>query len=468
VKYEMICGIETHIELATKTKIFCGCTTAFGGAPNTHCCPVCTGQPGALPVLNKSVVEFAVRAGRAVNCKINNNSHMDRKNYCYPDLPKAYQISQFDEPVCENGYIELDSGKKIGITRIHIEEDAGKLVHENGQTYIDYNRGGVPLIEIVSEPDIRTAEEAKEYAEKLQLIMRYVGVSDCKMQEGSMRCDVNISLHMPGTPFGTRTELKNINSLTNITKAIAAEAERQADLIDSNEPVVQATMRYDAGSDSVSVMRVKENSDDYRYFPEPDILRFFIPQEEVEQLESTLPELPSPKRKRYIEELGLSAESANQLYKYRRVTEFFEAVLDKGGSPKNTSNLIIRGIYTGMSTEEEKEIFEIKTSVEEMTKLVKLVDDKKLNFNKAVEVLSEMILSGKPVSDYVKAEDTAGISADDLRKICQEAVDANPKAVEDIKNGKDKAINVMFGYIMKATKGKANIKEAEEIIRTLI
>lgn len=468
MKYEMICGIETHIELATKTKIFCGCTTAFGGDPNTHCCPVCTGQPGALPVLNKDVVSFAVRAGRAVNCKINNNSHMDRKNYCYPDLPKAYQISQFDEPVCENGYIELDSGKKIGITRIHIEEDAGKLVHENGQTYIDYNRGGVPLIEIVSEPDIRTAEEAKEYAEKLQLIMRYVGVSDCKMQEGSMRCDVNISIHQPGTEFGTRTELKNINSLSNIVKAISAEVERQEDCLESGEEIVQATMRYDANTDTVSVMRVKENSDDYRYFPEPDIVRFFIPQEEVERIEDSLPELPPAKKKRYETELGLSSETVNQLYKYRKVTSFFEEVLAKGGSAKNASNLIIRGIYSSMETEEAKELFEISCSSDEMVKLVKLVDEKKVNFNVAAQALSKMIETGKPVEEYIKAEDTAGVSEEDLYKLCEEAIAANEKAAEDIKNGKDKAINVMFGYIMKATKGKADTAKAAEIIKKII
>lgn len=468
MEYEMICGIETHIELATKTKIFCGCTTEFGGDPNTHCCPVCTGQPGALPVLNKEVVNFAVRAGRAVNCRINNNSHMDRKNYCYPDLPKAYQISQFDEPVCENGYIELDSGKKIGITRIHIEEDAGKLIHENGQTFIDYNRGGVPLIEIVSEPDIRTAEEAREYAEKLQLIMRYVGVSDCKMQEGSMRCDVNISIHKPGTEFGTRTELKNIGSLSNIVKAVNAEVERQIDCLDNKEEIVQATMRYDDKTDSVYVMRVKENSDDYRYFPEPDIVRFYIDQKKIDAIEATLPELPSPKRKRYIEELGLSGEVANQLYKYRKVTDFFEKVLAQGSSAKNASNLIIRAIYTSMATEEEKELFEINTDVNEMTKLVKLVDEKKVNFNVAVSALTEMAKTGKPVEEYIKAEDTASVSDDDLVNLCKQAIEANPKAAEDIKSGKDKAINVMFGFIMKATKGKADTGKAAAIIKDLI
>ncbi len=290
MNYEIVCGIETHIELATRTKIFCGCTTEFGGEPNTHCCPVCTGQPGALPVLNQKVVEYAIKAGLALNCKINTKSHMDRKNYVYPDLPKAYQISQYDEPLCEKGYIELDSGKRIGIARIHIEEDAGKLIHEKGYTFIDYNRSGVPLIEIVSEPDISSAEEAKEYAEKLQLIMRYIGISDCKMQEGSMRCDVNLSLRKPGdSSLGVRTEIKNINSLSFIQKAVMAEAERQADILDAGGTVVQQTMRYDEATNTVTPMRDKENSEDYRYFPDPDILRFSIDEEKIEEIRKSLP-----------------------------------------------------------------------------------------------------------------------------------------------------------------------------------
>ncbi len=403
MSYQLVCGIETHIELATKTKIFCGCTTQFGGEPNTHCCPVCTGQPGALPVLNRSVIEYAVRAGLAVHCDINNNSHMDRKNYVYPDLPKAYQISQFDEPVCVNGYIELDSGKKIRIERIHIEEDAGKLVHDGGYTYVDYNRGGVPLIEIVSMADIETPQEAREYAEKLQLIMRNVGVSDCKMQEGSMRCDVNISLHEKGEPWGTRTEIKNINSLTNIVRAMELEMERQEDILDSGEKVIQSTMRYDANSDTVYVLRTKENADDYRYFPEPDILRFYI-------------------------------------------------------SPEIAT----------LQTEEDKENFEIKITSSQLAALVKLIDEKKIRANKAKEVLAQMLESGKDVTEYVKEDDLAGLSDDDLRVLCQGAIDANPKAVEDIKNGKDKAINVMFGYVMKNSRGKADVKKAEAVIRELI
>jgi aspartyl-tRNA(Asn)/glutamyl-tRNA(Gln) amidotransferase subunit B len=320
MKYELVCGLETHVELATKTKIFCGCTTQFGGAPNTHCCPVCTGQPGALPILNQRVVDFAIRAGLATHCTINTTTHLDRKNYCYPDLPKAYQISQFDKPLCENGYVELESGKHIRLTRIHIEEDAGKLVHERGFTYIDYNRGGVPLIEIVSEPDISSPQEAREYVEKLQLIMRYIGVSDCKMQEGSMRCDVNISLRPVGSnALGTRTEIKNMNSMSYIEKAMAYEYSRQAELLDNGEKVQQATLRYDEKTGETTVMRTKEDAQDYRYFPEPDILTVHIPQEKVEEERAALPELPLEKLRRYTNELKMPVANAKLLYKYKRV-----------------------------------------------------------------------------------------------------------------------------------------------------
>ena len=468
MSYQLVCGIETHIELATKTKIFCGCTTQFGGEPNTHCCPVCTGQPGSLPILNRQVIEFAVKAGLAVNCKINNNSHMDRKNYVYPDLPKAYQISQFDEPLCVDGYVELDSGKKIRIERIHIEEDAGKLVHDGGYTYVDYNRGGVPLIEIVSMADISSPEEAREYAEKLQLIMRNVGVSDCKMQEGSMRCDVNISIHQPGEPWGTRTEIKNINSLSNIVRAMELEMERQEDILDAGDKVIQSTMRYDANSDTVYVLRSKENADDYRYFPEPDILRFYVSPEKVEEIRATLPELPDAKLKRYVDDMGLPENNARLIYKYRNVTRFFDDAVNEGAGAGNVLNMIISTVYAVLQTEEDKENFDIKITSHQLAELVKLIDSKKIRANKAKDVLAQMLESGKDVTEYIKADDLAGLSDEDLKALCQGAIDANPKAVEDIKNGKDKAINVMFGYVMKNSRGKADVKKAEKIIRELI
>ncbi|HQA58365.1 MAG TPA: Asp-tRNA(Asn)/Glu-tRNA(Gln) amidotransferase subunit GatB [Acetivibrio sp.] len=469
MNYEIVCGIETHIELATKTKIFCGCTTEFGGEPNTHCCPVCTGQPGSLPILNQKVVEYAIKAGLALNCKINTKSHMDRKNYVYPDLPKAYQISQYDEPLCEKGYIELDSGKRIGITRIHIEEDAGKLVHENGYTYIDYNRGGVPLIEIVSEPDISSAEEAREYAEKLQLTMRYIGISDCKMQEGSMRCDVNLSLRKPGdSRFGVRTEIKNINSLSFIRKAVIAEAERQADILDAGGIIVQQTMRYDEGTNSITPMRDKENSDDYRYFPDPDILRFSIDDEKVEEIRKSLPELPFDKLKRYVNDLGLPEATARLIFKYRKVAEFFEGTLAEGASVKNTANLIVGTIFSNMDTEEEKELFDIRISADQFAALVKLADEKKINIGVAQSTLQKMLDSGKSVEEFIKPEDLVGISDEELESLCKEAIDANPKVVADVRGGKDKAINMLFGYIMKKTGGKADIRKAEVLLRKLI
>lgn len=469
MKYEVVCGIETHIELATKTKIFCNCTTAFGGDPNTHCCPVCTGQPGALPILNKKVVEYAVRAGLAIHCTINLNSHMDRKNYCYPDLPKAYQISQYDEPLCEHGYIMLDSGKKIGITRIHIEEDAGKLVHEGGYTYVDYNRGGVPLIEIVSEPDISSPEEAKEYAEKLQLIMRYVGVSDCKMQEGSMRCDVNLSLREAGTStFGTRTETKNINSLNYIYKAMKCEIERQTDILEEGGIIIQQTMRYDDATETISPMREKENSDDYRYFPDPDILRFSISKERFEEIKGSLPELPFDKLARYISELGLAEQTARMLFRYKKVCDFFEEALKQGANAKNGANLITGTIFATLNTEEDKEQFDIRTKASQFADLVKLLDEKKISLKTAQNTLQQMLESGEAHTAYIKAEDLAGVSDDEISGFCKAAVEANPKAVEDIRAGKDKAMNVLMGYVMKQTRGKADVKKAEEIIRGMI
>ena len=469
--YEMVVGLEVHAELNTASKIYCNCRNAFGLEVNTQVCPICMGMPGTLPTLNEKVVEYAIKMGHAMNCKINAVSKQDRKNYFYPDLPKAYQISQAEVPLCENGYLDImvdGEEKRIGVTRIHIEEDAGKLIHEDGYTYVDYNRGGVPLIEIVSMADIETPEEAKEYAEKLQLIMRNVGVSDCKMQEGSMRCDVNVSIHEPGEPWGTRTEIKNINSLSNIVRAMELEMERQEDIIESGEKVIQSTMRYDANSDTVYVLRSKENADDYRYFPEPDILRFYISPESVEEIRKSLPELPDAKLKRYVEDMKLPENNARLIYKYRNVTEFFDSAVKEGASASNVLNLIIGTIYATLQTEEDKENFEIKTTAKQMAELVKLIDDKKIRANKAKEVLAEMLESGKDVSEYIKADDLKGMSDDDLKVLCQGAIDANPKAVEDIKNGKDKAINVMFGYVMKNSKGKADVGKASQIIKEII
>ena len=469
MKYRMVSGFETHVELATNTKIFCGCSTKFGASPNTHCCPVCTGQPGALPVLNKKVVEFAIRAGLATHCTINTTTHLDRKNYCYPDLPKAYQISQFDKPLCEHGYVELESGKKIRLTRIHIEEDAGKLVHERGYTFIDYNRGGVPLIEIVSEPDISSPEEAREYVEKLQLIMRYIGVSDCKMQEGSMRCDVNISLQREGSSvLGTRTEIKNMNSLSFIEKAMAYEAKRQEEVLSSGGEVEQATLRFDEATGETYVMRTKEDAQDYRYFPEPDLLTVKIPQAEVDKIAVSLPELPLEKLRRYTGALGISVLSARLLYKYKAVCDFFERCLSLGAGAKNLSNLIVGTVYSYLPTEEEKEAFKINVAAEEMAELAKYVDDGKINFTLAQMTLSKMLKEGGALGDYIKPADLEGISDGELEELCKRAIEENPKIAEDFRGGKEKAIGGLFGYIKRATQGRADIKKAEAVLRRLL
>ena len=469
MKYQLVSGLETHVELSTATKIFCGCTTSFGGAPNTRCCPICTGQPGTLPSLNKKVVEYAIRAGLATHCKINAVTHLDRKNYCYPDLPKAYQISQYDKPLCEHGFIQLDSGKKIGITRIHIEEDAGKLVHEGGHTFIDYNRSGVPLIEIVSEPDISCAEEAKEYVEKLQLIMRYIGVSDCKMQEGSMRCDVNISVKPVGSETkGTRTEIKNMNSLSYIVKAMEYEYSRQVNVLESGGEIEQATLRYDEHTGETSVMRTKEDAQDYRFFPEPDLLTVVIPKERAEEIKRSLPELPDEKLQRYINELKINTQAAKLLYKYPSVCSFVENVISLGAGVKNTVNLTVGTIYSSFTTEEEKERFEIKVSAEEMAKLVMLADGGKINITLAQQTLASMLKEGNPVSSYITEKDVAGIPESELEEICKRAIEENPNAVTDYKNGKDKAIFALYGFIKKATCGKADIPKADAILKRLL
>ncbi len=467
--YELISGIETHVELMCENKIFCGCRTSFGEKPNTHTCPVCLGLPGSLPVLNHDVVKLAIKAGLALNCEINLKSRMDRKNYTYPDLPKAYQISQLDFPLCKNGYVMLDSGKRIGITRIHIEEDAGKLIHEGDNTFIDYNRAGVPLIEIVSEPDIRSAEEAKEYAEKLRLIMRYADISDCKMQEGSMRCDVNLSVRLKGeTELRTRTEIKNIGSFSGIARAVELEADRQCALYENNEPVRMETLRFDENEDKLKLMRVKETADDYRFFPEPDIPGFEVQKSFVEEMKRNLPELPEEKKKRYETELMLSKETVSQIIRYKKVCAYFEKVLGFGATPKNTANLMVGSLFASLKTDAEKEEFDVKVKAEELAKLAKYLDDKKINMQKAKETLLTMNETGKSVSDLISENDLQCLSEDDLYAICVQAVRDNPRACDDIRSGKDKAVNVIIGTVMKLSKGKARSDSASKIIKSLL
>lgn len=469
MKYEMVAGFETHIELATNTKIFCSCTTEFGGDPNTHCCPICIGLPGVLPKLNKQVVKYAVMAGLATNCEIANISKMDRKNYCYPDLPKAYQISQYDKPLCEHGYVQLSSGKKIRLTRIHIEEDAGKLIHKRGDTYIDYNRGGVPLIEIVSEPDIRSVEEAKEYVEKLQQIMRFIGISDCKMQEGSMRCDVNISVRPVGsTELGTRTEIKNMNSITFIGKAMEYEFSRQVDLIESGGKVEQQTLRYDDVTNTTSSMRGKEDANDYRYFRDPDLVTISVTDDEIDEIRKLIPELPFQKQERYIEQFGLSEKDAQNIAKYRKIAEFFESASDGVKNPKTVANFIIGQIFRRLETESDKEEFNIATAPEQLRELVKLIEDGKIKNNLAKSTLEKMLDSGKGVKEFISESDMAGMDESALAELCRKAVDANPKAVADYKGGKQKALKSIVGFVMKESRGRADAAAAEAKILELI
>lgn len=469
MKYEMVAGFETHVELATNTKIFCGCTTQFGGEPNTHCCPVCIGLPGTLPKLNKQVVQYAIRAGLATNCEIAEISKMDRKNYCYPDLPKAYQISQLYMPLCLNGYVQLSNGRKIRLNHIHIEEDAGKLVHRRGDTLVDYNRGGVPLIEIVSEPDIRTIEEAREYVEQLQLIMRYIGVSDCRMQEGSMRCDVNISVRPVGSDkLGTRTEIKNMNSIAFIAKAMEYEFNRQVDLLESGGSVIQETLRYDDVTNTTSSMRGKEDANDYRYFRDPDLVTIVVPKEDVEKVKASLPELPQQKLERYVEELGLPEADAQLLVKYRKVAEYYEKASQNTKNPKTAANFIIGQIFRRTETESDKEDFNVAIPAEYLNELIQLIDAGKLKMNLAKSTLEKMLDTGKRATELVSESDMAGLDENALGTLCRQAVEANPNAVNDYKSGKEKAIKAIVGFVMKNSRGKADASLAEQKIKEII
>ena len=468
MSYELVAGLETHIELSTKTKIFCSCTTQFGGEPNTNCCPICIGLPGTLPKLNHEVVRYAIKAGLVTNCTINNISKMDRKNYVYPDLSKAYQISQYDKPLCEHGYVELSSGKRIRLTRIHIEEDAGKLVHSRGDTYVDYNRGGVPLIEIVTEPDIRSVDEIREYLEKLQLMMKYIGVSDCRMQEGSMRCDVNISVRRAGDDkLGTRTEIKNMNSFAFIEKAVNYEMNRQIDLIESGEQVVQETRRYNDAEDITESMRGKEDAHDYRYFREPDLVTIATSDEEIEALRASLPELPDARLKRYTGEWGIPETDASLLVKYRRVSEFFEEAA-QGVSPKTVSNFIIGQIFRRLVTDADKEACQLSITAVQLRELVQLIDAGKLKMNLAKSTLEKMLDTGKSVGDLVSEEDMKGVDEGALAAACEQAIADNPGAVSDDLGGKEKALKALLGAVMKATRGKADAVAAEKLLMELV
>lgn len=461
--YEIVMGLEVHAELSTKTKIFCSCPTEFGGEPNTHCCPICMAMPGTLPVLNEKVVEYAVKAGLATNCEISRDSKNDRKNYFYPDLPKAYQISQFDKPLCEHGYVEIedDEGnkKKIGLTRIHIEEDAGKLNHnEFGQgSLVDLNRAGVPLIEIVSEPDLRSSKEAEQYLRKIKSILEYIEVSDCKMQEGSLRADVNVSVRKKGTTeFGTRTEMKNMNSFRSIVRAIEYEAARQIDLIEEGGKVEQTTLRWDDVSGKTFQMRDKEDAQDYRYFPDPDLVAIRLSEEYIENVKNSLPELPESRRSRYMGEFGLSEKDANLLTASKYLSDLFEGAQSKCGNAKAVANWILSDISRIMN-EKEMEPDQIPFGSAELAKVVELIEKGTISSAIAKKVITELFENPRDPEEIIKENGWIQISDEGaIREVVLKIIAANPQSVADYKGGKDKAIGFLVGQAMKETKGKAN------------
>lgn len=460
--YEMVIGLEVHAELSTKTKIFCSCPTEFGGEPNTHCCPVCMAMPGALPVLNKRVVEYAIKAGLATNCDITRVSKNDRKNYFYPDLPKSYQISQFDMPLCTKGYVEIEEGeasKKIGITRIHIEEDAGKLNHDEfGRgSLVDLNRSGVPLIEIVSEPDMRSVEEADKYLKKLKSILEYIEVSDCKMQEGSLRADVNVSVRKKGAKeFGTRTEMKNMNSFRSIARAIEYEAERQVEELEKGNKIYQETLRWDEVSGKTFSMRDKEDAQDYRYFPEPDLGIIKISDEMIEEIRKTLPEMPESRRARYIEEYKLPEYDSNILTSSKHLSDLFEQATEICKNPKAVSNWIMTDI-TRILNEKEEEPSAIPFTPEELGKLIILIDKGTISSKIAKQVLEELFENPKDPEDIIKEKGWIQISDEGaIKEVVQKILEANPASIADYKAGKDRALGFLVGQAMKETKGKAN------------
>lgn len=469
MKFETVIGLEVHVELKTDSKIFSSAPNEFGAAPNTLTSVVELGYPGVLPVVNKKAVEWAMKAAMALNCEINQETKFDRKNYFYPDNPKAYQISQFDKPIGEHGWIEIEVNgekKKIGITRLHLEEDAGKLTHSGrGYSLVDLNRQGTPLIEIVSEPDIRTPEEAYAYLEKLKSIVQYTGVSDCKMEEGSLRCDANISLRPVGQEeFGTKTELKNLNSFAFVKSGLEYEEIRQEEVLSAGGVIEQETRRYDESSKSTILMRVKEGSDDYRYFPEPDLVELYIDDEWMERVRAEIPELPDARKKRYIEELGLPEYDAAVLTVTKETSDFFEETVGNGADAKQASNWIM-GEVSGYLNAEQKELHEIALTPAGLAGMIKLIENGTISSKIAKTVFKELIEKGGDAETIVKEKGLVQISdAGALTKIIVEVIGNNPQSVEDFKNGKGKAIGFLVGQVMKQTKGQANPQMVNKIL----
>lgn len=470
--YEMIIGLEIHVELATKSKIFCSCSTAFGAPPNQNTCPVCLGMPGTLPVLNEEVVNLAIRAGKALNCKINSVNKFDRKNYFYPDLPKAYQISQFDMPLCKEGYIDIaveEKIKRIRITRIHLEEDAGKLIHleDEGISLVDYNRAGVPLIEIVTEPDLRSPQEAVAFLKSLKAILQYAGISDCRMEEGSLRCDVNVSMREIGTEkLNNKVEIKNLNSFKEVGKALEKEEKRQRELYQYQEgyKILQETRKWDAAKGRTVAMRSKEESHDYRYFPEPDLKPILITEEFLQKAVESLPELPEDRKRRIIKAYGIKEKQADILISQKVLADYFEEVIGCGADAVEAGNWItvdVLRIIKDLDSFEE----EIPVKAVDLAKLIELVECGEISRTAAREIFNEMVSRGKTPLELVKEKGLRQISDHAvLENIVMEVLKENPQAIEDYRQGKDRAIGYIMGQTMKATKGKANPQVAKKII----
>ena len=473
-EYETVIGLEVHVELATRTKIFCGCSTAFGGSPNAHTCPVCTGMPGSLPVLNKKVLEHAVAVGLATNCEITRFCKFDRKNYFYPDNPQNYQISQLYLPICRNGWVEIDTergAKKIGIHEIHMEEDAGKLTHDEWEdcSLVDYNRSGVPLIEIVSEPDMRSAEEVIAYLEKLRLIIQYLGASDCKLQEGSMRADVNLSVREMGAEeFGTRTEMKNLGSFRAISRAIEGERNRQIDLLESGENIVQETRRWDEAKEISYAMRSKEDAQDYRYFPDPDLPPVRVDDAFLEEIRSRQPEFRTEKMKRYKEEFDIPDYDIEIITGSKRMADLFEATVELGAPPKKVSNWLMVETLR-LLKEKAMDPEDIRFSPENLAKLLRMAQERTVNSTVAKEIFEVMFEEDVDPERYAEEKGLKTVSDEEtLRKTVEEVIAANPQSVQDYRSGKEKAIGFLVGQTMKAMKGKADPGSVNKLLKELL
>jgi aspartyl-tRNA(Asn)/glutamyl-tRNA(Gln) amidotransferase subunit B len=471
MKYEAVIGLEVHAQMLTETKIFCGCSTRFGSEPNTQTCQVCIGMPGVLPVLNRKALEFAIKTGFATNCKIASYSRFARKNYFYPDLPKGYQISQYELPICEHGDIEVivDSHvKKIGITRIHMEEDAGKNIHEGEghHSFVDLNRAGVPLMEIVSEPDIRSPREAVEYMKKLRAILRYLGVCDGNMEQGSLRCDANISIRPEGQEeYGTRTEIKNINSFRFVEKALEYEIKRQIKTVEEGGKVIQETRLWDPARGLTESMRGKEEAHDYRYFPEPDLVPIMVEQKWIEEIELFLPELPDRKRKRFVSEYTLSESDADFLVSEKALADWFEEAVKLGGQPKTVANWV-KGDLMKLANEENKSVEECPLKPNQLVGMLRLMEKGTISGKIAKTVFDEMYRTGKDAEVIVKEKGLVQISdAGAIEKAVDDVIANSPNEVERFRGGEDKLIGFFVGQVMKLTKGKANPQIVNELLK---